>query len=323
MNWRQRASDIGRRLRAGLAKSPPLWQGQVGAAGCVGFATLVRFLFDPALHGGAPFVVYFPATVAAALWGGALAGVSAIVLSCVVATLLWSGPADAHSLVFSWPNRVAIFCVASGVLIVIASQMRSLVDALARSEERAVLLADEMQHRMRNLLATVAAIAQQVPPEATIEEYRSAFEARLQALARSQRIDAPTGGFVDLQTLLDRVIEPFGAAAFRLSGPSTDLSQDHALGLSLVVHELGTDALKHGALTSQTGHVAMEWGRDNSEIWLEWREEGGPPVSPPSRTGSGSRLMLAALGSNGEVSLDYRQEGLWCRIRLTDMGREA
>jgi two-component sensor histidine kinase len=99
-----------------------------------------------------------------------------------------------------------------------------------------------------------------------------------------------------------------------LEGPDIRLTANKALLLTMVLHELGTNAVKYGALSVEPGHVAIAWqmaGSGRRTLRLEWRESGGPPASFPARRGFGSRMIEAALqGSEGHVEFDFRDDGL-------------
>jgi two-component sensor histidine kinase len=109
-----------------------------------------------------------------------------------------------------------------------------------------------------------------------------------------------------------------GESRIAWDGPDIGLTANKALLLTMVLHELGTNAVKYGALSVERGKVAIAWLMAVAErptLRLEWRESGGPPVVPPAHCGFGSRMILAALhGSDGHVEFDYRPDGL--RVEL-------
>ncbi len=118
-------------------------------------------------------------------------------------------------------------------------------------------------------------------------------------------------------------LRPHGAERYKLAGPAVALSAAETLTLGLVFHELVTNAAKYGALSTSEGCVQVEWtlreeaGR--SRLDLVWREQGGPPVSPPLRQGFGSRLIERSLQGDidGEARLEFAESGLLCHLRLT------
>ena len=109
---------------------------------------------------------------------------------------------------------------------------------------------------------------------------------------------------------------PFAADQINLAGPSREMSPHHALALSLALHELGTNAAKYGALSVPEGRIHLTWRIDAAVLQLDWRESGGPPVTPPSRHGFGSRLLEEGLVHDlgSETKLDYTADGVRCAI---------
>ncbi len=105
-----------------------------------------------------------------------------------------------------------------------------------------------------------------------------------------------------------------------MAGPDCVLAPHHALGMTLLMHELATNALKHGALSRPEGRVTVAWslggGPDDPTLDLIWAERGGPPVSQPQRRGFGSRMMARALGGGGVTTLEFDPDGLVCRVKL-------
>jgi len=189
-------------------------------------------------------------------------------------------------------------------------------------EEQSALLMRELEHRVKNLLAVVQALARMSFPDAPAEQ-RGKFEHRLRALSEATRLlreasweEAPLAGIVT------EVAQGLGIASrIRLDGPPVMISSNHVMGLALAIHELATNALKHGALSTEAGHVELGWTVDPespSHIDLEWREHGGPSVSPPARTGFGTRLIRHAVALQMDAPVDLRFEpgGVVCRLRL-------
>jgi two-component sensor histidine kinase len=196
---------------------------------------------------------------------------------------------------------------------------RNRVDA-----ERDVLLS-ETRHRMRNLLAVVRALAGQTRAAGrTGEEYRDAFLGRLEALARAQDVSLAGGPVTDLADLVGRALEPIGAGRLLVEpGPAVRLAAGQVLPLGLILHELATNALKHGALSTPGGVVRVAWDVpapvDGAKLLLlDWREEGGPPVAPPARRGFGTRLIEFSAGTDlgGGAELRFEPGGLHARISV-------
>jgi two-component sensor histidine kinase len=280
-------------------------------------ATALRFALNRFLDGNVPFITFFPAVLVASVWGGALAGLSALALGSLVAGYLWLTPFWSLDLnAASWAAMIA-FWVLGGVLVLVASMLRALVDINIAARERADVMAHEMRHRVGNVLGVVQAIARQTARNAaSVEDYQTTFEARIAALGRAQDLVAATDGLpLDLGLFIDNVLEPFDVDRFSPSGPSVALPPDLGSSLALLMHELGTNALKHGALRVPEGRVAIRWAREGGRVRLEWRESGGPPVVAPARIGFGSRLLKTAFPPNaGEAHIAYDATGVRCVI---------
>jgi PAS domain S-box-containing protein len=203
--------------------------------------------------------------------------------------------------------------------------LRDNTSARAEEERRALLLA-EMGHRMKNVLATVQAVAAQTLRHAGVPAaVQETLDKRLVALAGSHDL-LTRGGWegAPLTDIVQRALAPYeGSGRVKADGPSVRLAADAVEMLNLAFHELATNAAKYGALSVPDGHVAVSWTLQRSAkstrlVEIAWRERGGPPVTPPKRQGFGSRLLESGLAPKvgGTVKLDFRPEGLGCRLCL-------
>lgn len=182
---------------------------------------------------------------------------------------------------------------------------------LKRAEELQRLLVNELNHRVKNTLATVQSIAYQTMRGAVdIASARTALDARIQSLARAHDLltDRHWSG-ADLAQVVARAMAPFAAGQIATSGPSLELSPKQALALSLALHELATNAAKYGALSRREGQVELHWETRGGELTLNWREIGGPPVLAPTRLGFGSRLLRDSL-LDGQTRLEFAADGV-------------
>lgn len=199
-------------------------------------------------------------------------------------------------------------------------------EALKASEARLRLLLSELSHRVKNTLAVVQSMARQsfrgtVSREKGLEN----FSNRLRALAEAHNVLA-NGEWrgADLRELAARQLAAYAKAdgkAVILEGPAVSIPPDIANPLALVLHELATNALKYGALSSPAGVLRLEWGFAQGGagrvLRLAWRESGGPAVKPPSKEGFGSWLIQFGL-PEAEVSLNYPEDGVVCTIALPE-----
>ena len=192
-----------------------------------------------------------------------------------------------------------------------------------RAEKRQRLLINELNHRVKNTLATVQSIAAQTLRSApSVERARDAFEARLVALAAAHDLlTAESWHGARLTDVVASAMAPFETAKrpqISRSGPPVWVNAQRAVALSMALHELATNAVKYGALSAAEGRVQIRWtlSADNL-LSLSWIEQGGPPVTPPERVGFGSRLLQRSLARElgGEVTFTFAPEGVRCEIR--------
>jgi PAS domain S-box-containing protein len=235
-----------------------------------------------------------------------------------------------HDGVYRWfLTRAAPMRDATGGRVVAWFGATTDIDDRKRAEEERELLVRELGHRIKNAFALVRALAaQSLRHSTTTEEFAPAFLGRLDALARlSALLGADERDAVDLRLAAETVLEPYRAAGnLRLSGPEVALATPLARALSLVLHELATNAAKYGALAREGGSVDLGWSLAEAlppapaprRLLLVWSERGGPPVRPPTRHGFGCTLIQQSVthGLRGTVRLEFPPEGVRCRIEL-------
>ncbi len=189
------------------------------------------------------------------------------------------------------------------------------------------LLLDELNHRTHNTLATVLAIARQTLHGVADKAQVDAFLDRVLALSKGHSLLSRTDWEeVGLRDVIGQVLRPFGfggpgAARIAAKGVDVRLQPKMVLTFAMVLHELATNAAKHGSLsTAAAGRVDISWQLEptpqGERMRLRWQESGGPPVAPLGRKGFGSRLIERDLARewDGEVHLDYAPAGLTCQI---------
>lgn len=190
-----------------------------------------------------------------------------------------------------------------------------------RAEEMRSVLVGELNHRVKNMLANVQAIARQTARHARDpDRFAETFGGRLQALARAHSIlSAETWSGAGLRELIAEQMSlgTLSEDRVHLSGPDLRLSPANALRMALTLHELVTNAAKYGALSVPAGHVTLGWQVQDTMLVFRWEEAGGPPVTEPDRRGFGSTLILANAGTEGgEAVADWRAEGVVWTLRL-------
>ncbi|HEX3919265.1 MAG TPA: HWE histidine kinase domain-containing protein [Caulobacteraceae bacterium] len=202
------------------------------------------------------------------------------------------------------------------------------ITARKAADERQRLLLDELNHRVKNTLASVQSIALQTGrASSTASEFEGAFVSRINALARvHDLLTAVAWEGASLADVVGQTLSPYRARSQpdRISwiGPEVRLGPNAAVTFAMAFHELATNAAKYGALSAPGGRVEVEWRNDASgdppALEIVWRESGGPPVSPPAHRGFGGQFLERALARefDGSVHLRFTSTGLVCGMRL-------
>jgi PAS domain S-box-containing protein len=191
------------------------------------------------------------------------------------------------------------------------------------AEERMLTITRELQHRVKNSLTVVQAIATQSFRSASKEDGLAAFSGRLQALATATEL-VTRGNWVTvaIDDIVQEIVRPFRdeqSQRVTISGPPMLINSRDATSLGMALHELCTNAVKYGALSSERGSVSIDWSRDaDGRLHLRWRERDGPPVSAAHGKGFGTRLLTAGLfdPGTGSVELRFEPDGVACDIHL-------
>ncbi|MBZ9711458.1 histidine kinase [Mesorhizobium sp. B3-2-1] len=194
-----------------------------------------------------------------------------------------------------------------------------------RGEEQLKLLTNELNHRVKNILAVVRSIASQTLRNATsLPEAGRTLSSRLVSLAKANDLlTQQNWSGADVKDLIATSVSSHAPIdRFKISGESVWLPPNVALSAALAFHELTTNALKYGALSNETGTVSIRWKllgqKQHRWLNLEWRERGGPPVEPIERKGFGTQLLerVFASGTSGRVTLKFQKSGLVCTMRV-------
>ncbi|KWT72797.1 Sensory transduction histidine kinase [Hyphomicrobium sulfonivorans] len=294
----------------------PPWSETVAAyASALGFvliAALFRFglaQIDPKIL---IFSTFYPALLASAIMYGRGPGIAAIVLSTVLGLITmqqqssWLAEIDAARTI-----NLALFLLSGGILVWIGSAYRNSQQKLTAEQERRALLLRELNHRNKNATTVVQSIVSQTlraDPEtaAAINGRLGSLFATNDLLTRSETYSA------SLADILDEELRPFIGHAILLSGPPVPLGQKIAPSLALILHELITNAAKHGALSTPEGRLTVQWEAGDRLLTVHWSEHGGPNiVTAPESTGFGTKLIrgvTAALG--GTIDKSWQPSGM-------------
>jgi two-component sensor histidine kinase len=310
-----------------IAGPPRPLIGRIGVG--LGLAALtvgVRLALVPYLGFGTPFVAFMPAVLLATVLGGGVGGAVCAGLLALASPLLLTPQAFDLALRRLVLGEI-LFLASSAFVIWIVTILRSALTREMAAREAENLLRLELQHRVKNTLAVVQALADQTfrsaPDPRTA---RAAFTERLIALARVHDV-LVEGAWqaVALDVLAERALAPFRSAPserLRIEGPPVSIPPGPAVSLALCLHELATNASKHGALSTEAGSVRLTWrieprAAQRSRLVLDWVETGGPTPRASSvavhegRSGFGTRLLTRALDAQpgGQAQLSLPPEG--------------
>lgn len=293
------------------------------ALACVLAALVVRWPFATVLGLTLPFATLFPALLIAAVLGGRTAGMATLVLGGVAALVL---PGNAPG----WSVAAYVtWLVTGGSLYLVAVLLRDLVfktqeqrDALDAGSARLKTVVREMGHRSKNGLTVISAIVQQTARTAeSVADLETKLVNRLAALGSAQDIVTEAAGKpTRVDEIVARVLAPFSLDRFELAHAADDdcrLAADPTSTAALILHELATNAVKHGALSAPEGRVRLAWRCEDGMVVLDWRETGGPPVAESAATGFGLRLLRTALQSyGGFAEINFPASGLQCSLKV-------
>jgi PAS domain S-box-containing protein len=193
-----------------------------------------------------------------------------------------------------------------------------------RTEEHQHTLLAELDHRVKNVLATVSAIITQAQKtDSSLADFVIALDARIKSLGRTHELLSHSRWHgVSLEEIVRRELAPYTAGNVAIGGTRTTLKADAAQALAMVLHELATNAAKYGAFSKQGGQLSLRWrwlrNGSHGRLVIEWQELGGPPVLAPSQSGYGTSIVreLIPFELGGTVDLDFAPDGLRCRLEI-------
>lgn len=311
-----------------------------------GVETLSAFSRSPTY--GWTFIVGVPRaeldrTVLGSL-GPALAGAALMIALGVTAALAFARPIsrDVRGLVREAealaagapldpaPSHLQEIAEVRGSLRAAADILRAREAEARQAAERQQLMINELNHRVKNTLMVVQSLARHsLRPGSKGNDAQQGlpqFNDRIHALASAHDLlTRRSWEGADLGELLSEALQPY-ASQVSLEGPPLPLAPNAALALAMIFHELATNALKYGALSTEAGRVAVSWRQDGrTRLSLTWREAGGPLVKPPKHKGFGSRLIAASLKGDlaGSAEFDYAPAGLTCVLVIITPPKSA
>ncbi|MEO0032219.1 MAG: hypothetical protein RIS94_1977 [Pseudomonadota bacterium] len=213
---------------------------------------------------------------------------------------------------------MVLYALTIAILVVAGEILRQMVRENEAHALRAEAFNTELQHRTKNALQMMRALASRASRATDPAEFYAMLSGRLDALARANELlrfgVLPS---CEMAELVHAVLEPFHPSRVRLEGPGCEVERNAVTPLMMALHELCTNATKYGALSTDEGLVSIFWSAPvEGGITLQWREENGPPVAPPTRRGIGSRL-LQAHGGLRRVDLVFDPAGGRCHFVVT------
>jgi two-component sensor histidine kinase len=249
--------------------------------------------------------------------------ITSIARSSLTSWTVAAGIAETSLVAPLW-RSLAITSVIGGMLLLVGLAFAvRMATAIARGEMLHDLLIEELNHRVKNTLAILQSIATQTFRSASRAE-REKFEGRLGALAEAHNLlSQEKWQGSELQDVITRVLNPYllnNPDRVRMFGPKVPLSPRLAVVLSMILHEIATNAAKYGALSNDSGTVTLDWDvteeADGRQLRLIWTEAGGPHVTAPVQRGFGSRLIERSARDQlgGEATVDFLPRGVVCTV---------
>ncbi|MDO1580944.1 sensor histidine kinase [Rhizobium oryzicola] len=305
-----------------------------------GFASLVRFLVDDYLPPGFPYLTFFPAVILTGFFFGIYPAMLTTLISGIVAWYWFIPPVESFALtpqsITALAFYVAVISIDLGLLQLLlnaySAQMRA-TEELTKNLQLQQLVSEEVDHRMKNLLATTSGlIALSQRYATTPQQLGTQLRQRIQAMGHSISLlrGSLHGGQSDIRDVIIAALEPLGLSRgdrLAFEGEQISLNGSSVIALSLIMHELGTNAFKYGALSSDHGRILLTWNTrrveaedaeaDETFVDLAWQEQGGPAATAPESHGFGTELvrrMGQSLG--GECHFEYAPSGLVVRFTM-------
>jgi two-component sensor histidine kinase len=281
-----------------------------------------RYLLQPILGAAAPYLFFVAAVLVATWWGGRTGGLLATILGGLGANLSFVGLPGRFELQGAELLDLLVFLLFCGGLTFAEEALISGIHREIVLNDELSLVGRELRHRMKNVLAVAEALSHQTGRyAATVEEFDRKLVGRLRALVTAQ--DLLAGDVKEraaLGKIVDAAVTPYlteGRLAAPFAGPELEIDRELVVPLALILNELATNAMKYGALSAPAGLLKLDWSRNGNRAVIHWVELNGPPVSPPTTEGFGTRLLRSALPrSSGAVQLVFEPAGLRCEISV-------
>jgi two-component sensor histidine kinase len=268
---------------------------------------------------GLPFISFWPRLVIASIALRLRFAILFAMLAAVISQRLFGGGAWFRDVSTARIIFFGLFALSAGLILTTGTMLRRSLRMLTALNLQREMYNRELRHRVRNMLTLIKALASRGPKAASAIDFYKEFSLRIEGLAAASdllQIGAEAEG--RLPQLIRQTLAPFdNEGRIRLVGEPCLLPAGSCIPLIMVLHELCTNAVKHGALLAEHGRVDVSWfiGPDQSTLYILWAEKNGPLVKKPSHEGLGTRLLMPQPGIEG-VDLNFDPAGLWCEFRI-------
>lgn len=287
-------------------------------AGLILVTTGVREIFDAGAL-GVPFLTYWPSVLLASLVLELRFAVIFAFMSAFISQRVFGGGAWFYEVTSTRIVFFVMFAFSVGLILATGATLRRALREIDAVNEGQARYNVELRHRVRNMLTMIQALASRGTKATSPIDFYKEFTLRLEGLASASdllQIGAEADG--RLPQLARQTVAPFDREGrIRMNGEPCLLPAASCIPLIMALHELCTNAIKHGALSGDSGHVKLDWfiGPNGSTLYMLWAEKGGPVVTPPAREGLGTRLLMPQPGIEG-VDLNFDPAGVWCEFRI-------
>jgi two-component sensor histidine kinase len=304
-------------IKRSVRVRPSFAEGLIRSLLAITVPAVLRWLIDRGANGEI-LLLCFPAIQMISTFLGWRWGAFTAIGSAFAAAFVFFPPALELRIDHSGLIVLTMFAVAAGMTVVVGDKLRSSILENAERAQQSDDFNRELQHRTKNSLQIMRALAAQASKATDPAEFYEKLAGRLGALAKANEL-LRFGALrsCNIADLVRAAMAPFDQDQIAMRGPNCHVARDACTPLMMALHELATNANKYGALSVPQGRVELTWEAcGNGEIELRWAESGGPPVAPPTRKGLGSRL-LSPQGKLTSVETRFEPEGLTCAIRVT------
>jgi two-component sensor histidine kinase len=281
---------------------------------CLGAATALRFV-GSWTSSDFLFATYFPAILAAGLLAGIPAAVGVTIASALIVRLFFV-PSYLHSASQNYGEYVdfLMYLISAALTISFAHYCRVVLKRLHKRNLTNEILANELQHRSKNVCAVLDVIVRK--SLADDPERAKKLFGRIKAMMyANELLTASQPQLLTLKQLLLQAFAPHGEDRLEAFGPEISLEPETARHLILLIHELVTNAVKYGALSRLSGRVFVSWQEDGRTVNLNWKESGGPRIECPKKNGFGSQLIACCIKTlSGTMQQNFAPDGFVCSV---------